>query len=321
MAPPAKRQRTEDAPVTRSIWHEDGSVVLQADNTQFRVHWSVLAMHSSFFRDMQKLPQPPDQPSVDGCPVVELPDAVVDVEELLKALYNPALFNEITLPFQTIASLVRLGRKYDFKDLLRMAVQRLHTECPSSLAKYDAMFAEGSELQDAIENYPGLYFEIINLARENSIFSILPCAYYCAIVLYPITSIFDGLPREDGTRVTLSPTDHRACIIGREKLMLTQWEPDKTLGWCAGNSDINGCHDPSMCGTKKSTVFRSLVLKSANSALSHSSNLKKLSAAMRMCPPCTEQVNQTMVEGRKKTWEALPSFFDLPPWSELKDDL
>ncbi|KAJ7187910.1 hypothetical protein C8R46DRAFT_4465 [Mycena filopes] len=55
--PPAKRQRKEKVPIIRSntIWHSDGSVVLQAQGTQFRVHWSLLAMHSSFFRDMQAL--------------------------------------------------------------------------------------------------------------------------------------------------------------------------------------------------------------------------------------------------------------------------
>ncbi|KAJ7039025.1 hypothetical protein C8F04DRAFT_1086858 [Mycena alexandri] len=65
--PPTKRQRTEDAPVNRSeIWHNDGSVVLQAENTQFRVHQSVLAMHSQFFRGIQGLPQPLDQPPSMG---------------------------------------------------------------------------------------------------------------------------------------------------------------------------------------------------------------------------------------------------------------
>jgi hypothetical protein len=91
-SPPAKCQRTEDAPITRSdIWYQDGSVVLQAQDTQFRVHWGNLCQHSSFFREMQGLPQPPDLPSVDGCPIIELQDAVLDVEHLLKVLYNPCV--------------------------------------------------------------------------------------------------------------------------------------------------------------------------------------------------------------------------------------
>jgi hypothetical protein len=63
--------------------------VLQAGNTQFRVHWSVLALHSSVFSGMQGLPQRDDQLTVEGCPVVELSDDPQDVEYLLKALYIP----------------------------------------------------------------------------------------------------------------------------------------------------------------------------------------------------------------------------------------
>ncbi|KAJ7231873.1 hypothetical protein B0H12DRAFT_996082, partial [Mycena haematopus] len=72
-------------------WFDDGNVVLQAGNTQFRVHWGILALHSSVFRGMQGLPQPPDQPGVDGCPIVELPDDSGDVGYLLKALYIPSV--------------------------------------------------------------------------------------------------------------------------------------------------------------------------------------------------------------------------------------
>jgi hypothetical protein len=91
-SPPTKRQRTEDASITRSkVWYKDGSVVLQAESTQFRVHWGVLSENSTFFRGLEDLPQPSDQPTVDGCPIVELPDAVIDVEYLLKALYDPCV--------------------------------------------------------------------------------------------------------------------------------------------------------------------------------------------------------------------------------------
>lgn len=78
------------------MWNSDGSVILQAANTQFRVHWSVLARHSSVFRDMQGSPQPADQHTIDGCPVVELADDPVDVEYLLRALYIPS----VHLPFR-----------------------------------------------------------------------------------------------------------------------------------------------------------------------------------------------------------------------------
>lgn len=87
----AKRARTDvdDAPPlapTRSdIWFEDGNVVLQAENTQFRVHRGVLTKSSEVFRDMFAIPQPA---TVDECPLVHLADTAEQVQWVLKALYG-----------------------------------------------------------------------------------------------------------------------------------------------------------------------------------------------------------------------------------------
>ncbi|KAJ7307101.1 hypothetical protein DFH08DRAFT_824363 [Mycena albidolilacea] len=139
-SPPAKRQRTEDAPITRSeIWKRDGSVVLQAANTRFRVHWSILEQSSTVFRYMQALSRPADQPSVDGCPVVEISADPRDVEQLLNALYIPTFLSQKALPLPTVGSLIRLGRKYQFKDLFDSAVARLTDEYPITLEDFDAV--------------------------------------------------------------------------------------------------------------------------------------------------------------------------------------
>ncbi|KAF7351074.1 BTB domain-containing protein [Mycena sanguinolenta] len=116
----------ENVSITRSkIWRPDGNVVLQAENTQFHVHWIVLALSSTFFEDMQGLPQPPDQPAVEGCPIVPLPDSsAVDVEHLWTVLYDPTFMSEPALPLAVVGALIRLGRKYNFKKLLDAAVAR-----------------------------------------------------------------------------------------------------------------------------------------------------------------------------------------------------
>lgn len=69
------------------FWLSDGNVILQAESTQFRVHKSVLSMHSTVFRDMFTVPQPDEQPKVEGCPIVHLSDAARDVDCLLGAFY------------------------------------------------------------------------------------------------------------------------------------------------------------------------------------------------------------------------------------------
>ena len=78
------------------LWFSDGSVVLQAASTLFRVHKSQLARRSVVFSDMFTLPQPVVSTShatfVDetheGCPVVRLHDTAQDVANLLLALYD-----------------------------------------------------------------------------------------------------------------------------------------------------------------------------------------------------------------------------------------
>jgi hypothetical protein len=84
------------------LWFLDGSVVLKAENTLFRVHISQLSRHSAFFRDLFSLPQPPncrppmtnsskcvlDGTHLDGCSVVYLHDTAEDVGNLLTALYD-----------------------------------------------------------------------------------------------------------------------------------------------------------------------------------------------------------------------------------------
>lgn len=94
----SKRKRVEDAPgsltpvqsTTRSvIWLEDGNVVIQAETTQFKVLRSLLAAHSSVFKDMFSMPQPPSEAegTVQGCPVVHVSDSAVDVAIVLRALF------------------------------------------------------------------------------------------------------------------------------------------------------------------------------------------------------------------------------------------
>ncbi|KAF7362310.1 BTB domain-containing protein [Mycena venus] len=185
--PAAKRKRGENAPITRShIWYQDGSLVLQAGQHQFRVHWGVVSEHSSFFRDMQALPQPPDQPTVDGCPVVELSDDLMDVEFLLKALYTPVaaiartFLAQTALPLHVIGALLKLGKKYDFRALLDSAVARLTFEYPATLEEYDRLLCDDAPeyTPTRIVPYDALEFDVISLARESDIVSVLPSAYY-----------------------------------------------------------------------------------------------------------------------------------------------
>ncbi|KAJ7678136.1 hypothetical protein DFH06DRAFT_1422696 [Mycena polygramma] len=318
--PRAKRQRTDSAEdVTRSdIWQDDGNVVLQAESTQFRVHWSVLSKNSAFFQEMRTLPQPPDQPTVEGCPVVTLHDSVLDVQYLLEALYNPHCFAADRLSFPFIAALVRLGRKYDFKHLLEAAVKRLAYENPTTLEKYEHL----TKIVDSRSSYSatrimargGLLFDTITLARENNLFALLPCAYLRALFFFSLEEIFDGIPSPVGPSVTLSPEDQRICILGSKKMLQAQWGNSRFAAWMGSQTPLTGCSQRLECLRKKETVFRDLIANGTSFAPFQL-------IAEYLCDTCHNHQQEVLAEAREKLWEDLPTFFNLRPWAELKNEL
>ncbi|KAJ7350759.1 hypothetical protein DFH08DRAFT_695625 [Mycena albidolilacea] len=310
-------ESTRNMSVTRSnIWYEDGSIILQARGTQFRVYWGVLAQQSSFFRDMQSLPQPPDQPSVDGCPVIELHDDVADVEYLLKALFVSTFIAQAALPLPAIGALVRLGRKYDFRNLLDSAVARLAFENPTTIEKLDALVINGKpfpHVPTRIVRHKALFLDIITLARENDIPFVLPCAYYR--VLWHYTPLFDGVPRGDGTRAFLAPVDLRRCILARDELLKARFHKGYSYGWLKEWEYDSDCAHPARCIEARNALLHCYIDFSRLWILEKYGQDQNL-----LCPACYDHAAESTLAGRKKLWEDLPKFFDLPPWSELKND-
>lgn len=98
--PPAKRLRigahaneldddSESSTVKYSEpWFDDGNVILEAEQTQFKVYRGILCENSQIFRDMFAIPQSPTSHDKmqDGCPVVQLSDCANEVRHVLKAL-------------------------------------------------------------------------------------------------------------------------------------------------------------------------------------------------------------------------------------------
>lgn len=93
---PEKRKRTSSLAeagtslsFTRSeVWFDDGNVVLRAKDTRFRVHQGILCNNSPIFNDMFVVASADPGASHEMPPVVELQDDPVDVERMLRALYD-----------------------------------------------------------------------------------------------------------------------------------------------------------------------------------------------------------------------------------------
>ncbi|KAF8178557.1 hypothetical protein K438DRAFT_1843949 [Mycena galopus ATCC 62051] len=74
---PDKRQRAEDAfQCLVQGWK-------RLSGWKHSISRQVLdSQHLSFFYDLEDLPQPSDQPNIDGCPIIELQDTVEDIKYL-----------------------------------------------------------------------------------------------------------------------------------------------------------------------------------------------------------------------------------------------
>ena len=84
--PPVQINSTTSATDTFDV--PDANIIIQSsDLVNFRVHKPVLAMASPIFKDLLSLPQPCDGESVDGLPMVQLPEDSDLLSTLVSMLY------------------------------------------------------------------------------------------------------------------------------------------------------------------------------------------------------------------------------------------
>ena len=98
-SPTAKQRRGDSdsdptlvARRSERFWFNDGSIILQVENTQSRVHRSLLASYSTVFDDLFQVPQPESDKSdwIDGCTIVCMSgDTAEDWEHVLSFVYKP----------------------------------------------------------------------------------------------------------------------------------------------------------------------------------------------------------------------------------------
>jgi hypothetical protein len=90
-------------------------IVRSSDQANFRVHKSVLAMSSPFFKDLLSLPQPPDAEIVDELPVVALPEDAGLLSSLISLFYpiSPVIPDS----YQKVFALLAVCQKYEMESV------------------------------------------------------------------------------------------------------------------------------------------------------------------------------------------------------------
>ncbi|CAK5272640.1 unnamed protein product [Mycena citricolor] len=184
--------------MTLSLTHStpyfiDATLVIQSEQTLFRVYPAILAAQSSVFRDMLTFPHPGHQDGSaralgeyyePGCPLVVVHDKKEDMEVFLDAIYDSSfLAHPEALPSATITALLRLGRKYDVPHLERRGICELSKIYPTTLDAWDGTLARSPRIDStkirrsrARQNLP--IPDVLALIREFDLVWMLPALLY-----------------------------------------------------------------------------------------------------------------------------------------------
>lgn len=295
----ASDQDSAPPDIARSkIWFDDGNIVIQAENTQFRVYKGVLALQSDIFRDMFSVPQPSSDEGglVEGCPVVIVHDTALDWTFVLEALLERRHISVPIkpIPFKVVAAFLRLGEKYSLETLKADATARLTYEFPSTLDAYDSMV--DNTMVGGCDPV-----SVIQLARQTqSLRRVLPTAFY---FVQDIKSI---------TTKKLSAEDQAAFVSGWCKAVKAQQE--STFVWLF-QEKTEGCSTLTTCFSQRARrVFKRFTAAPSLEGLTKWSHWPQ---GIELCANCKVEAKKAHTEGRQKFWEMLPGFFGLPEWDEL----
>ena len=86
-------------------------IIRSSDHVDFRVHKLILASSSPVFKDMFSLPQPPNNETVGGLPMVQLSEDAEIVRALITVLYP--IPSEMPASYDRILALLAAAQKYD----------------------------------------------------------------------------------------------------------------------------------------------------------------------------------------------------------------
>ncbi|KAI5896086.1 uncharacterized protein SCHCODRAFT_02614009 [Schizophyllum commune H4-8] len=316
--PPGKRARTDDLdasmPPSKAVrhskhWYRDGSIVLHVENVLFRVHQTLLEVHSEVFRDMSTASQPDGNHMLDGCHVVRLTgDRCEDWVLMLDSLYDAISYCNLAdkrlddTKLRAVSAVLRLATKYRMPTHREKSLKTLSTHFPNrnhfEISPLDAPMLDST-------------YDIIKLARESNAPTLLPFAFlYISCMREPRhivhseklgaedkIRILHGilqLVRMQRTEVYHSVDQFRRSVACTASCTL----PTYLLPWYGDDADE---------------------LYWVADGETHKDRVKHSDLQSHLCQTCYETVLEEVTEGEQKMWEATPSIFDLgKSWDDLR---
>ncbi|KAH9835442.1 uncharacterized protein C8Q71DRAFT_709962 [Rhodofomes roseus] len=303
------------------IWYQDGTIILIAQGTGFRVYRGMLAERAEIFRDILSIPQPPDTQLAFGCPVVHLSDTAIALREFLNALFREERYSPTSdVDLAKLSYRIRLSHKYGAEKLLKRSIQELQKLYPTDYSSVQHRQFYSSGIPRGIV--------AANLADLTNTSSVLPSALYSCCQL-PDEMLFEGTVLPDGTVERLSRDNLLRCSRAKAKLAFRHAQ---SIHEIFSHEDSQDCLDNSLC-RDDTRIARDAVLDGRGVEGGETDALAPLGAFFSeyryafsdgayRCGHCMSALYAREVAAHNAVWKHLPSYMGVKVegWGDKAED-
>ncbi|TRM56275.1 hypothetical protein BD626DRAFT_520041, partial [Schizophyllum amplum] len=218
----------------QNLWFEDGDIIIAAQSRRFRVHKAFMSLHAAVIKDMLSFPQPAEQESTEGVPIVTFPDDERDMEYFVRAVYDKGYFmfashhrprwgtaisdreksEPAPLPYELVESVLRMSHKYDASRIRTQALFHLVTFIAGTAGE---VVRPPTKIGEPTREMLPLLKALISLAREVQALWALPQLLYWTSLqpaqLLAETQMWAGRPQQ------LCSDDLVACLAGYQHIL------------------------------------------------------------------------------------------------------
>ncbi|KAH9856162.1 hypothetical protein C2E23DRAFT_505188 [Lenzites betulinus] len=302
------------------FWFEDGNVILDAGNVQFRVYQGLLAAQSPvlarLFSSTTKIAvlSNSDEGSStedEECLIVHLSDTPEDLCAIL-GLYMPHALMPAEPTFALVSACIRLGIKYEIKQIYDSALAILKNRYTDDFDHWDTLGNRSS-----CAGFDDMHaIGVVNLVRLIGDHSMLPVALWQCCRLG--SDLVHGYTRADGYRENLTMEDLGLCFAAQQRLIeagvrarLRVFSPTVS----------EGCRNATKCKevfakANKTLEKKSDVLAGTDPFVPYTKVC--FEGMLGLCSTCSSEVKARDKKERRAIWNRLPSLLGIvvPGWGK-----
>ncbi|TFK88125.1 hypothetical protein K466DRAFT_489580 [Polyporus arcularius HHB13444] len=302
------------------FWFDDGTIILDSGDVEFRVYRGHLASHSPVLKEMFAKPHGSRSvPAGDGsesviCPYIRLSDSPQELRHVLRVFMagsGKSGYVNCDCTIHMISAYIRLGQKYQMTSLYEEALQFLRNFFSDDFNVWDSSYdwvSSGWEDIHAIG--------VVNLARLTGASSILPTALLVCVAA-PDINVVHGFPRGDGSQENLTLDDLGLCYCAISTLR--EGSVAAIMNTFSAVPPSPDCKSSNICKARLASALqglRPLDLIRDNPFISYDEI--KSDKDLGLCRRCLKMIAEKNDKERRSVWNRLPELLGIkiPGWGE-----